>query len=107
MDAKKLVLVLIEADYESDVIDILQKEGLWDRSDVWKVYGNRENNYSVIGNQQTEAVTALVENIVNSADAVLMSRCKREGLDPSRDHDKTPKSIKDADGTREVGPHKS
>jgi len=96
MDAKKLVLELIEADYESDVIDILQKEGLWDRSDVWKVYGNRENNYSVIGNQQTEAVTALVENIVNSADAVLMSRCKREGLDPSRDHDKTPKSIKDA-----------
>lgn len=96
MKNKEILLNLVEADYEDDVIKILKAIKLWDNNDCWKVYGGRENNYSVIGNQQTDPEKALIENLVNSADAILMGRCKREGLNPSKDHSKTPKSIKEA-----------
>ena len=47
-----------------------------------EILGDKENNFSVIGNQQSSADTALVEKIVNSVDAVLMRECLRRNIDP-------------------------
>ena len=39
-------------------------------------------NFATIGNQQSEAIAALVEKIVNGVDARLIDACLRAGVDP-------------------------
>jgi len=56
-----LCIKLVKADSENEVKDILQDYGYWDNSDAWEYYGNNENNFSTIGNQQRAADSALVE----------------------------------------------
>lgn len=82
MDNKKLCLSLVQADSEKEVITILNRLGVWKNPKNWKYYGDKENNFSIIGNQQSSADTALVEKIVNSVDAVLMRECLRQNIDP-------------------------
>jgi hypothetical protein len=48
----------------------------------WMPLGQFENNFSTVGNQQTEASAALVEKIINGIDAILMSECFKMGIDP-------------------------
>jgi hypothetical protein len=43
---------------------------------------SNESNYSVIENQQSSPIGALIEKITNSIDAILLRRCYEEGLDP-------------------------
>ncbi len=66
-------LSLMEADSEEDVIDILTKVGHWNNPNVWRFYGDNENNFSTIGNQQSKPEAALVEKLINSVDARLMN----------------------------------
>jgi hypothetical protein len=73
---------LVKAESEQEVVDILKKQGYWDNQKNWEFYGNVENNFSVIGNQQSLPESALVEKIINSVDAVLMRECLRRGIDP-------------------------
>src|SRR5205823_505021 len=47
-----------------------------------------------IGNQQSEAVAALIEKVVNSIDSRLVNACLEAGIDPSSD--KAPRSIREA-----------
>ena len=82
MDNKEICLGLVLADSEKQVISILKNKGFWDNPENWRYYGDKENNFSVIGNQQSSADTALVEKIVNSVDAVLMRECLRRNIDP-------------------------
>lgn len=79
---RKLCSELIHADSEEQVIAILKHAGLWDDRHVWRLYGDRENNYSTIGNQQNKPDAALVEKIVNSVDARLMNECLIRGIAP-------------------------
>ena len=78
---KKLCLDLLRVDTEVEVMDLLERAGLWS-APVWRLYGDRENNFSTIGNQQSRPDAALVEKLVNSEDARLMSECMRRGIDP-------------------------
>lgn len=94
MDNKSLALALAACEKEDDVIRILQKEGLWDNPTRWRNFGDNENNWSTIGNQQSEADAALVEKIVNSVDALLMKECMARGISPSSAE--APRSIVDA-----------
>ncbi|MCX8090130.1 MAG: hypothetical protein N3I86_04220 [Verrucomicrobiae bacterium] len=51
---KELCLALLRADSEAEVIQILSEAGFWDNPRVWRLYGDRENNFSTIGNQQNK-----------------------------------------------------
>jgi hypothetical protein len=79
---RKLCLDLINSDTESEVIEILTDTGFWNFSESWRCLGDNENNYSVIGSQQSRSDAALVEKLVNSVDARLMDECFRSSVDP-------------------------
>tara|TARA_B100000795_G_scaffold30105_1_gene19836 strand:- start:234 stop:2564 length:2331 start_codon:yes stop_codon:yes gene_type:complete len=95
MENYNLCMELVDADSEKQVDQILNKAGYLKNNHCWKDYGNLANNLSMIDNQQARADGALVENLVNAADAVLIGRCKRDGHSPD-DPGKAPGSIRDA-----------
>ena len=72
---KELCLALMRADSEMEVVRILTEAGYWNEKRVWRLYGDRENNFSTIGNQQNRPDAALVEKLINSVDARLMHEC--------------------------------
>ena len=79
---KELCLSLMYANSENEVVDILNIAGYWEDRTVWRLYGDFENNYSTIGNQQARPDAALVDKLVNSVDARLMNECLIMGIDP-------------------------
>ena len=84
----------MEADREEKAIEILRDAGYWDKPTVWRYYGDYENNYNTIGNQQSRPDTALVEKCVNAVDARLMNECLVRGIDP--ESDEAPQTIREA-----------
>jgi len=82
IDAKEFCLKLLRAETEEEVIDLLTRYGCWSDRSLWKPYGDMPNNRSIVGNQQSSSVAALVEKLVNSIDAILMAECYRRGIDP-------------------------
>lgn len=82
MDTKTLCERLLHAVSEDEAIAILKEAGYWDKREAWTAYGDISNNRGVVGNQQSSAIAALVEKLVNSIDAVLISECHRHGIDP-------------------------
>ena len=78
-----------------EVISLLMNAGYWDNEDVWRDYGNISVNFSSVGNQQSQAESALVEKLINSIDALLLRECHRKGINPN-DPEKAPKTIKEA-----------
>ena len=91
---RKLCLGLLYAESEQAVINLLKYYGYWDDDTAWRLYGDIENNWSQIGNQQSHPVAAMVEKLVNSIDAVLMRECLQRGI-PVEGSD-APQSIKEA-----------
>lgn len=81
-EIKNLCLELAKAETEKEVIDLLKRAGYWDDETAWRYYGDNENNFAIIGNQQSAPDAALVEKIINSVDAMLMRECLRRGIDP-------------------------
>jgi hypothetical protein len=79
---KELCINLACADSEKEVIQILKDFKYWDNEKYWNYYGDNENNFATIGNQQSRPEAALVEKIINSVDAVLMAECLKRGIDP-------------------------
>ena len=86
MDLKKLCEELICCDSEEEAISTLTMHGLWEEESYWKTFGDLENNFSIIGNQQAKPESALVEKIVNSIDAMLMRECQIRKIDPEGDN---------------------
>lgn len=80
--AKKFCLSLMEADTEEEAVVLLKDAGFWENRAAWRFYGDYENNYNTIGNQQSRPDSALVEKLVNSVDARLMNECLVRGIDP-------------------------
>lgn len=93
-DFKTLCIALAKSETETEVINLLKEWGFWDDPNAWRYYGDNENNFAVIGNQQSAPDSALVEKIVNSVDAVLMRECLRRGINP--ESDEAPPTIEDA-----------
>ncbi|MBM3455057.1 MAG: hypothetical protein FJX80_07910 [Bacteroidetes bacterium] len=94
MQLKDLCLTLVQCETEEEVIEILKREKYWDRPENWQLFGGDENNYSIIGNQQSKPESAIVEKIINSVDAMLMGECLSKDIKP--DSEIAPQSIKDA-----------
>jgi hypothetical protein len=82
-DAKQLLFDLLNSDTEDSVIEILKRYDYWEHPSLWRFYGDKEGNFSTIGNQSSSAEAAFVEKIVNSIDAVLMNECWLTGINPS------------------------
>ncbi|MEX2029666.1 MAG: hypothetical protein WD906_01665 [Anaerolineales bacterium] len=83
MDTAALFERLLHAEHESQVDEILRREGYGlDNEAVWRPLGDMPNNRAVVTNQQTEATGAFVEKIVNGIDALLMGECLKRGVDP-------------------------
>lgn len=74
---------LLKCDTEEEVISLLASAGYWDDRDAWRYFGDMENNYSTIGNQQSSPYAAFVEKLVNAVDATLMGHCYASGIDPA------------------------
>jgi len=91
LNYKDLCLCLADSENESGVIKHLQSAGFWDNPDCWQYFGNIEDNWSTIGNQQSSPQSALVEKLVNSVDAMLMAACIEAGFNPNSD--KAPQSL--------------
>ena len=83
MKNKDLAMKLVSTETEEQLISVLTDAGYWNDFAYWQPYGGNENNYSIIGNQQSNADAALVEKLINSVDAVLMKECMIRGIDVS------------------------
>jgi len=94
MSERNLCISLTKADTEEEVIKVLKHAGYWDDPNAWRYYGDNENNFSTIGNQQSSPDAAIVEKIVNSVDAILMRECLRRGINP--EGEKAPPTTRDA-----------
>jgi len=93
-DILNLAMALLKSDSEEEVISILKEAGYWDDPSAWRYYGDNENNYSTIGNQQSHPDAALVEKVINAVDARLMNECMIRSINPeSKD---APKTIREA-----------
>ena len=91
---ESLCTKLLRSDSEAEVVSILKEAGYWDDASSWRPYGDLSNNYGTIGNQQSEAVAALVEKIVNAIDARLTNECLVRGENPETQS--APQSIREA-----------
>ena len=92
--AEDLCMALLRADTEVEVIRLLELQGYWGDADVWRPFGDREDNFATAGNQSSGADGALVEKLVNSVDAVLMGKCWSSGVRPNSSD--APRSIPQA-----------
>src|SRR5918996_2798249 len=85
---------LLEADTEEAVIGVLTHAGYWDRPELWRFYGDVENNWAQSGNQQSLAEAALAEKLVNAVDARLMGECLARRIAPASED--APRTIRQA-----------
>ena len=92
---EELFYQLLYADDECDVIQILDNNGYsMSNVDVWTPLGNNYGNFSTVGNQQENASAAIIEKLINSIDAVLISKCYEAGIDPESND--APTTMQDA-----------
>lgn len=91
---QQLCIKIANSETENDVIKLLKSKNLWDNPDCWRDFGENENNFATIGNQQSRPEAAIVEKIINSVDAVLMASVMSQGINPVGND--APKSIKEA-----------
>lgn len=109
MNEQELCLALLKCDAEDEVVALLTQAGYWGDRDAWRYFGDLENNWSTIGNQQSSPHAALVEKLVNAVDATLMGHCYAAGIDPTAIE--APRSMRAAvaqffdDTTLEQSPH--
>ena len=103
MNSEGIFNKLLLAETEEEVDLILQDDFF--KNVRWEPFDHDKNNFSTINNQQKEAVSALVEKLMNSIDHILIKECLLQGIDPeSKDAPITMKEaveklikIKDAD----------
>ena len=78
----ELVLRLITAESDAEIIAALKDAGYWTSEESWRPVGDMDSNFAIINNQQNDPFAALTEKLVNSMDAILVGECLRRGIDP-------------------------
>ena len=96
MDMRELFNKLYFARTEQELDEIVITNSDIFKSENWHPLGGTENNFSLIENQQSNPISALIEKITNSIDAVLMKKCLQAKIDPKSDH--APMSMEEARG---------
>lgn len=92
-----LFKMLFSAKTEKDVTEIIEKNTELNEPLNWHPIGGNESNFSIIENQQSNPIAALVEKVTNSMDAILMKKCIELEIDPKSQN--APKSMEDAIST--------
>ncbi|MCY4641132.1 MAG: hypothetical protein OXC41_00265 [Gammaproteobacteria bacterium] len=82
IDLRTLFFDIYRSSNESE-LDKCLGHYLKDKSISWVPYGQNESFFGVIENQQASPIPALVEKITNSIDAILMRRCREDGIEPT------------------------
>ncbi|MFB5946403.1 hypothetical protein [Albibacterium profundi] len=91
---KSLFHALYNCSTESEIDELITKESNLSNPTNWHPIGHNESNFSIIENQQSNPIAALVEKVTNSIDAILMKKCLEKGINPK---DKmAPKSMEEA-----------
>lgn len=85
---------LFHCETENDIQDVILNNPNIFRNTNWKPIGGNESNFSIIENQQSNPIAALVEKVTNSMDAILMKKCLEAGVDPKSPN--APKSMEEA-----------
>ncbi|SMD42429.1 hypothetical protein SAMN00777080_0979 [Aquiflexum balticum DSM 16537] len=85
---------LFKAETEAFVDEIIVEYPDFFKNENWKHIGQIESNFSIIENQQSNPIAALVEKVTNSIDAILMKKCLEKGVNPKGLE--APKSMDDA-----------
>jgi len=91
---KQLFEELYAAGNEAAVDLVVEKHPDIFIQENWSPYGDDENYFGVIENQQASPIPALVEKLTNSIDAVLMKKCFELKIDPKSSE--APKSMDEA-----------
>ena len=94
MTPKELCLLLVQAQSEEEVSKIIESNEILADERNWAPYGGLENNAGTFLNQQSNAVASLTEKIVNAIDAILLSECRKRGIDP--EGTKAPRTMQEA-----------
>ena len=94
IDLRTLFFNLYRCRVEKEVEELLKYYSLLDSPENWDYYGGTDSNFSVVENQQSGPVPALIEKVTNGIDAILMRRCIENGIDPRSPH--APRSIMEA-----------
>lgn len=89
--SKDLFQMLYDAGTESQVDIVISKHPEIFKNSNWKPIGGTESNFSIIENQQSNPIAALVEKVTNSIDAILMRKSLELGIDPKGEN--APKSM--------------
>lgn len=92
--AQSLLLALSAENVQT----ILSTDGFdywFDKPSNWQPYGNRSKNWDTVGNQQANAIGALVELITNGTDAILLRKAREAGILDFRGED-APQSMFEA-----------
>ncbi|WP_353158630.1 hypothetical protein [Myroides odoratus] len=93
-----MLQALFEALYdcktETEIDDLISTNSYLKSLENWYPIGKNESNFSIIENQQSNPIAALVEKVTNSIDATLMKKCIELGLDPKSKE--APKSMDEA-----------
>ncbi|MDM0609898.1 hypothetical protein QTH09_02485 [Clostridium perfringens] len=93
MSTKDCFMKLYKAETEKEISELIKRLNM-DNIKDWIPYGKNESNFSVIGNQSSNAERALIEKFTNCVDAVLMKKCYEMNLDPKGNN--CPKSPSEA-----------
>lgn len=80
---KTLFYNLFTAPTEEAVNNIIKSNLIFHDPSNWHPYGDNESNFSVVENQQSNPVAALIEKLTNSIDAMLMKKCFETGIIPN------------------------
>ncbi len=80
---KALFNALYQSATEEAVNNILHGNSIFHDPSNWHPYGDNESNFSVVENQQSNPVAALIEKLTNSIDALLMKKCYEAGIVPN------------------------
>jgi len=93
--SKELFFGLYEAKDEADVDEVIERYSTYfNNPDNWHPLGDNKSNFSIVKNQQSNPIAAIIEKITNSIDAILMKRCLIEGIEP--DSKNAPQSMEEA-----------
>jgi len=79
---KALFLSVYNCKTEADIDKLISEESKLSNAENWFPIGQNESNFSIIENQQSNPIAALVEKVTNSIDAILMKKCLEAQLDP-------------------------
>ena len=91
---KTLFESLYKCKTESDIDQLISGNSYLKNPGNWLPIGGNDSNFSIIENQQSNPIAALVEKVTNSIDAILMKKCLEKGLEPKGKE--VPKSMDEA-----------